>query len=408
MCWTHWSRQLGIWRVRLSELDINPASIAKVKAKVAAHYSIVPLYFRGSALVVASAQPQEDKRFEELKVLLGCPVKPMLCGKDEINVALKKYYGIGGAAGEAAQETAPPPRQQARHPVDVVSEQELTVKDLVDEILVDANNAGATDVHIEPIEGGFNIRTRVHGIMAPSKGPAQLARFRDSLVASVKVLAGLDVAEKMTPQSGRVKARISGKEIDLRVSVLPSARGETIHIKLFGTGVRYFDLTRLGMSDRDLVALESAIGWPTGAIIVAGPAASGKTTTLYAMLKRLRNDSTKMVAIEDPVELSLDGITQVEARRLPRGVEDALEHDPDVLVVGALSNGEDARAALSASQAGRKVLIAMTAHSVCRGNRGAPAHGCAAVLDRVGFAMCRVATLGAYVVRRVQEEGAAG
>lgn len=361
------SRQLGIWRVRLSELDINPTIISKVKAKVAGHYEIVPLYFRGSALVVASAQPQDEKRFEELKVLLGCPVKPMLCGRDEVDVALKRYYGLGGAPVETVEEV-PLPFVQPRHPAERVMESEVSAADVVDEILLDASRRGATDIHIEPTDSVVAIRTRVHGIMAPTKPPSGMDRFGHALVMRFKVMAELDAADKNRPQNGRAKVRVGDEDLDLRISVLPSVFGETVHVKLLSTSVRYFDLTRLGMTDRDLIAVERAIGMPHGMLLVAGPRGAGKTTSLYAMLKRVRNDGVKIIAIEDPVEYPLEGATQIEAGprsgvTFDRGVRDAIEHDPDVLMIGELREGTAAESLLQATLAGRKSFAAMSADS---------------------------------------------
>lgn len=361
------SRQLGIWRVRLSELDINPTIIAKVKAKVAAHYEIVPLYFRGNALVVASANPQDSKRFDELKVLLGCPVKPMLCGREEIDIALTKYYGLGNVTPELPRESEPPPPPltlQPRHPAQRLTEEEESVADVVDEILLEASQSGATDIHIEPSESGFNIRTRVYGILAPAKAPLSIDRFGSGLVARIKDTADLDIAEHSIPQSGRARVRVGDEYLDMRISVLPSVFGESVHIKLLSANARFFDLIRLGMTDRDLIAVERAIGMPDGMILVTGPSASGKTTSLYAMLKRVRSDSIKAITIEHPVEYRLEGVTQLEATEsmsFADGVREALAHDPDVLLLGNLSDTTAADAALRASLTGRKVLAGMYA-----------------------------------------------
>ena len=362
------SKQLGIWRVRLAELVINPSIISKLKAKVAHHYRVVPLYYRGPALVVATANPQDHEKLEELKVLLGCVVKPMLCSKAEIGAALERYYGAGGDSRHSGLGSTRPLAVElaALSEGDSVDNaDDGPVVKFVNSILLEAYRHRATDVHLEPTDSDVDIRMRIDGVLTTVHSPPAIRSFKSAIVQRFRSMAGLPAAES---GCGRLKARIGDDTFDLRISILPSIHGETVSIRLHAS-IDFRQLPGTGLSEHNCGVLHSALVRPHGLILFAGLRGSGTSTTLYGALEYLRSDRLKIITIEDPVELPLEGVTQMQVgsdggMTIAGGFHSMLSHDPDVMVAGDIVDSATARAVVDASLSGHLVLAAIHAGDV--------------------------------------------
>jgi len=360
------SKQLGIWRVRLSELVINPSIIGKLKAKVALHYQVVPLFHRGPALVVATTDPQNHEKLDELKVLLGCPVKPMLCGRAELEAALNRYYGVSGDAPQAVS-AKPIAADLAKLSVrDLGDDKGDSVVDFVDSMLREARRHHATDIHLEPTDGDLEMRMRIDGTMTTVHMAPAVRSFKDAIVARIRSVAGLKEAT-----CGRFSAAVDGETIDLRVSILPSIHGDAVNIHLAGRSVNRLELTQVGLAQYDRDMIERILARPQGLMLFVGPRRSGKSTTIYAAMRVLPLDRVKVIAVEDPVEYALEGVTQLHADRghgasFAALLRSALHHDPDVLVAGDIHDGNTARVAVQAALEGHLVLGTLHAADAIR------------------------------------------
>jgi len=244
--------------------------------------------------------------------------------------------------------------------------QEASVVRLVNEILLEAIESRASDVHVEPRESGLSVRYRIDGILHAQPVPPEISRFQAAILSRLKIMARLNIAEKRMPQDGRIKLRVSGREVDVRVSVIPMIHGEGVVMRLLDKGSMEFKLRKLGM-EADLYAqFQELIRLPHGILLVTGPTGSGKTTTLYSALLEIKSEATKIITTEDPVEYQLDGINQIQVHpkiglTFAHSLRSILRHDPDVVLVGEIRDLETAENAIQASLTGH--LVFSTLHT---------------------------------------------
>ncbi|HUU96504.1 MAG TPA: GspE/PulE family protein [Phycisphaerae bacterium] len=365
------SEQFSIPVVELSESDIDPELLRLVPSRIVHKYGLMPITRNGPGLRVATSDPYNMYALDELRTCVDMPVEPVLATRVEIHKLIKAFYGVGGEvlhemvvdAGDL--EVIDEARIESAD-LDVQMAQDASVITLVNEILVEAIDQRASDIHFEPFEDDFKVRYRIDGMLNFANVPPEIYRFRNAVISRIKILSGLNIAEKRLPQDGGIKLRVHGREVDLRVSVMPMAFGEGIVLRILDRTAIKLDLPTLGMEGETLERFSELIHRPHGIILVTGPTGSGKTTTLYAALSAIVTPELKILTIEDPIEYYLDGINQVQV--LPkvglvfaRAMRSFLRHDPDVILVGEIRDLETAETAVNASLTGH--LVFSTLHT---------------------------------------------
>lgn len=362
------SKQLGIPYVRISQLQIESEVVKKVPAKFASHYKLMPIRMENGTLVIAVTDPLDIHTIDDIKLLLGYEVKPVLAGERDIQEAIKKYYGVGAGTVEKMMEKTPVEEEKT---VEVVTEEveelaeDASVIKFVNQLLTQAVEERATDVHIEPYEDELKVRFRIDGVLNDIPVPPAIRHFAPAIVSRIKIMSNLNIAERRLPQDGRIIMKIKGKDYDLRISIIPCIFGESVVIRILSPGMLY-SLEELGLSQHDLKILEEMINKPHGIIFNTGPTGSGKTTTLYACLNKINKPGIKIITIEDPVEYQLKGIIQLQVHpkigfTFAAGLRSILRHDPDVIMVGEVRDFETAETAIRVALTGH--LVFSTLHT---------------------------------------------
>jgi type II secretion system protein E len=361
--------QLTIPVVDLANVKIDPELLNLIPAKVVHRYRLIPIGRRDGTLQIATANAFDLYAFDELRLLTGSKVEPVLASEAEIQRIIRQYYGVGGQvvdqmlAGSEIEVVSEVDEQDA----DAIEEaQEATVVKLVNEILLEAIRDRASDVHIEPYEEQLRIRYRIDGVLHTTNVPPQIRRFKNAIISRIKILSNLNIAEKRLPQDGGFKIRTGNREIDLRISIIPTAFGEGVVMRILDRQSVLISLDHLGLIGVAFEGFNKLIHQPFGIILVTGPTGSGKTTTLYSALNEVKSDRIKILTVEDPIEYYLDGINQVQIK--PRigltfasGLRSFLRHDPDVILVGEIRDLETAETAINASLTGH--LVFSTLHT---------------------------------------------
>lgn len=355
--------------LKLKNLKISPDTIEKIPAKFACHYKIMPVKFEKNTLTVAVEDPLDLTALDEVSLFLGLRLEPVAADLPDILEAIKERYGLGAetiediiVAGEMDKDL--PLQKSGMENIDEMAQEASMVK-FVNQMLAQAVKDNATDIHIEPYENELRIRCRVDGILYDMPVPHEIAYFKSAIVSRVKIMANLDIAEHRFPQDGRIKIKISGRELDMRVSILPAQFGESVNIRILA-GSMLYSLENLGLSSVDLEILEKLIKKPHGIIFVTGPTGSGKTTTLYACLSKINNKDRKIITIEDPVEYQLKGVTQIQVHQkigldFAAGLRCMLRHDPDIMMIGEVRDPETMETAIKVALTGH--LVFSTLHT---------------------------------------------
>lgn len=371
------SEQHGIPIVDLKRADIAGEVVRQVPAKFAWHYNVMPVRLADSTLTVALSNPYDVLPVDDLETNLGYRVEKVLASLPDIQDAIRRYYGV--AADTIERIMAEDPDQQTyatgtRH--DEIEDLErmaetTSVIRVVNQILHQAIQQRATDIHLECFRHEAFLRFRVDGVLRDARVSGDIRYLYPAVVSRIKIMSGLDIIERRLPQDGRAKVKIGTLEYDLRVSIIPTIHGENVVVRILPTSM-LFSLTDLGMSDTDLAALQRLIRQPNGIVFVTGPTGSGKSTTLYAALKTLNGRELKLVTIEDPVEYELKGVSQVQVR--PRiglsfaaTLRSMLRHDPDVIMVGEIRDLETANIATRAALTGHLVLSTLHTNDAAGG-----------------------------------------
>jgi len=388
------SRQYGVPFINLAQFDIDASVLKLIPAETAQKYQIVPIGRSGATLTIAMTDPTNVFALDDIKFMTGYNVEPVVASETAVGDAIQKYYqsagarqGGNGASGgtkdHAAQgantldlATRSLEETDTGDEVEVVDEvEELDVNSLekqggeapvirmVNLLLMSSIQKGASDIHIEPYEREFRVRFRIDGILYSVMQPPM--KFRDAITSRIKIMARLDIAEKRLPQDGRIKLRYSdhgtSKEIDFRVSCLPTLFGEKIVMRLLDKEKLMLDMTRLGFEPESLARLERQILKPWGMCLVTGPTGSGKTNTLYSSISKLNTMDTNIMTAEDPVEFNLPGVNQVNVKdsiglNFAAALRSFLRQDPNIILVGEIRDFETAEIAVKAALTGHLVL----------------------------------------------------
>jgi general secretion pathway protein E/type IV pilus assembly protein PilB len=363
--------EFGMELVDLTKVTVEPDTLKAMPLKLVHRRSLMPLSRNNGTLVVATADPYDVYSLDELQTLTGLLVQPVLASPREIARLIKTHFGVGG-------ETVTAMMQERKEDVELLEDieaddsemakmaQEASVIKLVNEILVEAANERASDVHIEPEETGLRIRYRIDGILQTQKLPPEINRFQAAIISRLKIMARLNIAEKRLPQDGRIKMRVQGREIDVRVSIIPMTHGEGICLRLLDKSRMVFNLANVGMLPDTYSTFKQLIDLPHGIILVTGPTGSGKTTTLYSALNEIKDETLKIITVEDPVEYHNDGISQIQVHSkigltFAAGLRSILRHDPDVILIGEIRDLETAESAIQSSLTGH--LVFSTLHT---------------------------------------------
>jgi type IV pilus assembly protein PilB len=386
------SKQYGVPSINLVQFEIDPGIIKLIPSETAHKYQIVPLSRSGATLTIAMTDPTNVFAMDDIKFMTGYNVEPVVASETTVLEAIQRYYAAPVARGsrdlnggaelgstaslemvtKALEETSAIVDDDVEvleelEQIDVASLErqsgEAPVIRLVNLMLMSAIQKGASDIHIEPYEKEFRVRFRIDGILYNVMAPPM--KFRDAITSRLKIMSKLDIAEKRLPQDGRIKIRFAdngvSKEIDFRVSCLPTLFGEKIVLRLLDKDKLMLDMTKLGFESDSLRKLETAISKPWGMVLVTGPTGSGKTNTLYSSIAKINTSETNIMTAEDPVEFNLVGVNQVQVREniglnFAAALRSFLRQDPNIILVGEIRDFETAEIAVKAALTGHLVL----------------------------------------------------
>lgn len=356
------SEQLNLPLVSLADKPIDAQALQALPPKIVYRKRLVPVSRQNGTLNVATSDAFDLNAFDDLRLITGLNVQPVLALRDDIEKVIKTQYGLGGDTLDEMVGDSTDITTHGESSEDLLEmAQEASVIKLVNEIILEAVNERASDIHIEPYEHQLSIRYRIDGVLQDASVPPQIHRFQSAIISRVKILANLNIAERRLPQDGRIKFQVGGRQIDVRVSVIPMLFGEGVVMRLLDKSNVLFTLQELGMDDETHRRFKGLIDRPHGIILVTGPTGSGKTTTLYAALNAIVGPELKVLTVEDPVEYHLQGVNQIPVDHhvgmtFEKGLRAILRHDPDVVMIGEIRDLETARAAIQASLTGHLVL----------------------------------------------------
>jgi type II secretion system protein E len=345
--------------------------LAKFPARILLDRQIMPLAENGDGVAIVTSRIFDPAGLDELRLATGLDVHPVLAPASDIDRFIKKYLGVGAdtlqSMGVNEQDDVTVLEESNEGDLDLSNAaHDASIIKFVNQVLAEALESRATDVHVEPFENQLRVRYRVDGVLVEANIPPQVRKYHAAIVSRIKILSHLDIAEKRLPQDGRIRLKVAGREIDLRVSVIPMIHGEAVVLRILDRGDAILGLEHLGMSARDRGIWDRVLDLPHGIILVTGPTGSGKTTTLYAALSKINNADLKIITIEDPVEYQLRGINQIQVNNksgltFASGLRAILRHDPDVVLIGEIRDRETAEIAVQASLTGH--LVFSTLHT---------------------------------------------
>ena len=366
-------RDTGLKRARTDELAPLPELGRELPVGFVVQRSVLPIRRDGDLVTVAVSDPFDLEVLDELALLLDCRTQAVLAGAGEIEQAIRQAYGVGAEAVDrmlAAGDNGggiQVIREEEDDPDDLLEmAEDASLIQFVNQLLVEALKDRASDVHIEPGEGSMRVRYRIDGVLQQTATPQQIKQFQAAIISRIKIMANLNIAEKRRPQDGRIQLRIAGREVDVRVSIIPGLHGEGVVLRLLDREQASLGLGELGMPADTRRRMERLVLLPHGIILVTGPTGSGKTTTLYAALSTINSVDKKIVTVEDPIEYQLAGILQIGVQpkidlSFANGLRSILRHDPDVIMIGEIRDTETAEIAIQASLTGH--LVFSTLHT---------------------------------------------
>src|SRR5262245_22768796 len=377
------SRQYGVPSINLSFFDVDPSVVKLIPLETAQKYQILPLSRVGSTLTIAMIDPTNVFAMDDIKFMTGFNIEPVVASETAIREAIDKYYGTShaielkkvmediaivdsklteGSGDDTSLELAAEEEAIDLEGLEQAAEEAPIIK-LVNLILSNSLKRGASDIHIEPYEKEFRVRFRIDGVLCNIMNPP--LKLRDAIISRIKIMAKLDISEKRLPQDGRIKIKMKNegkiKDLDFRVSVLPTLYGEKVVMRLLDKDNLMLDMTRLGFEPESLKKFEAAILKPYGMVLVTGPTGSGKTNTLYSSIAQLNKIDTNIMTAEDPVEFNLPGINQVQMKEqiglnFAAALRAFLRQDPNIILVGEIRDFETAEIAIKAALTGHLVL----------------------------------------------------
>ncbi|QQE73717.1 Flp pilus assembly complex ATPase component TadA [Brevibacillus composti] len=346
--------QLGIPHVSLYRFKMDPSLSSIVTEEVAKRYSLIPLKKEGNRLTVAMVDPLDYFAIDELRLSTGFVIEPVIATRDEVHRAISRMYSMQGSVKELMEKMEIDEIEESR----IVDEDSPIVR-LVNQMFEQAVQLRASDIHIDPQEDGVRIRYRVDGVLRTERVlPRHMIGI---LTARIKIMSNLNIAERRTPQDGRIQMHVDYKEIDVRVSTLPTIYGEKIVMRLLDISNALIEIDKLGLTNRNLAYFRDLVNRPNGIMLVTGPTGSGKTTTLYAALNHLNQEDVNIITVEDPVEYQLEGINQVQVNdgigmSFASVLRSILRQDPDIIMVGEIRDRDTAEIAIRAALTGHQVL----------------------------------------------------
>ncbi len=362
------SEQLNIPYIKLKDVTVEPSAIKEVPPKFAWHYKIIPIKYADKKLTIAIFDPLRS--LNDVKMFLGCEIIPVLAAENEIVKAIEKYYGVGAETIEKIIARTPKetvePEQGHEKIVDIEKlAEDASVVKLVNQIILEAQQKRATDIHIEPFREKMALRYRIDGILYEANVPVDMVRLFPAIISRIKIMSKLNIVERRLPQDGRALVKIGKEEFDLRISIIPTRHGEGLVVRILPAKM-LFSLEKLGLEPEELKVIENLIKKPHGIIFVTGPTGSGKTTTLYTCLNKIKNSKNKIITIEDPIEYEIEGISQIQVMpeiglSFAHGLRSVLRHDPDIMMVGEVRDFETAELAIRIALTGH--LVFSTVHT---------------------------------------------
>ena len=363
------AQEYGLAFTTLDDVEPDRQLLSLFPARILLKEELLPLKRLNGTVEVATSRLFATQGLDALKTMTGLNLKPVLASSEAIQREIKKRLGVGAdtigtldeekgfqVVDENAEDTN----------LDEAAEDEASIIRFVNQVLKDAIELRASDIHLEPFEDEFRIRYRIDGELQEVSVPAQLKRFQPAIVSRVKILSHLNIAEKRLPQDGRIKIRLDDAEVDIRVSVIPMLHGEAVVMRLLRQNSTLRGMAELDMDRRELDCFRRVLQLPHGIILVTGPTGSGKTSTLYTALNEINDAVRKIITIEDPVEYQLKGVNQIQVNEksgltFARGLRSILRHDPDVVLIGEIRDQETAQIAVQASLTGH--LVFSTLHT---------------------------------------------
>ncbi|KAA5543121.1 type II/IV secretion system protein [Roseiconus nitratireducens] len=368
------AEEVGLEFVDLRETEVDLAALEGFPQRLIYRQSLFPIRFQDGSIVVATPDPLDLYPLDEASAATGKNIIPVVAQRGEIARLMKRHLGVGSETVEGLMAAASDDSDELELLEELETDgselsemaQEASVVRLVNEILLEAIEVRASDIHIESQAHGLEVRYRIDGILHRQPTPPEINRFQAAIISRLKIMARLNIAEKRLPQDGRIKLRVHGREVDIRLSVIPMIHGEGLVMRVLDKSAMVFDLQKLGMSPDIYRTFSQLIELPHGIILVTGPTGSGKTTTLYSSLLQIRSEATKIITTEDPVEYQLDGINQIQVHSkigftFAASLRSILRHDPDIVLVGEIRDLETAENAIQASLTGH--LVFSTLHT---------------------------------------------
>jgi len=356
----------GMEFVEPGRLVIQPALLEMVPVKLVFHYRMVPLATDGEVLTLVFSDPPRQADLGNLRLLLGKRIQVALATPSSIHATIKRQFGLGAetiqrlraerGSGDFDEEIVFDVK-----PTEDTAGVDSTIADFVDQMLLEALHLHATDIHLEPYPNSIRLKYRIDGLLQTVPVPVGLRSLHASLVSRLKIMAGLNIAEKRLPHDGRIAMKTGGEDYDLRVSVIPTKHGEAVCLRVLGRQTLFLDLNQLGMEPEHEEVFQDLVRLPQGLVLLTGPTGSGKTTTLYSALAQANDGNRKIITVEDPIEYQLEGVTQIQVRddiglTFSSGLRSILRHDPDVVLIGEIRDPETAQIAVRAAQTGHLVL----------------------------------------------------
>ena len=361
--------EYGLAYANLDGVEPDRQLLSLFPARILLKEQLLPLRRVSGSAEVATSRLFATQGLDSLKTLTGLNLTPVLATSEALQRAIKKHLGVGADTidtlhGEKSFQVVDANPEGTD--LDAAAEDEASIIHFVNQVLRDAIELRASDIHLEPFEDEFRIRYRIDGVLQDIPVPAQLKRFQPAIVSRVKILSHLNIAETRLPQDGRIKVRIEDSDVDIRVSVIPMLHGEAVVMRLLRQNATLLGLPELDMDRRELDCFRRVLQLPHGIILVTGPTGSGKTSTLYTALNEINDALRKIITIEDPVEYQLRGVNQIQVSEkagltFARGLRSILRHDPDVILIGEIRDQETAQIAVQASLTGH--LVFSTLHT---------------------------------------------
>lgn len=355
--------------LRLNHQEIEPDVLAQLPTKAIFQYQVIPVEKENDVLRVAVSDPFTTGLIDSLRLAAGCRVKLALSPPEDIGDAARKFYGVGA---ETVDKMMLDDRYEELEDEQLAKadlselDQEASIVKFVNQIIREADRQGATDIHLEPMESRLRVRYRIDGVLHETPLPVQLIRFQAAIISRIKVMANLDIAEKRLPMDGRIGLRVDGRNIDIRVSTMPTVYGESVSLRLLQSGTQLIRIEDSGMADKDSATVRRLIHHPNGIILVTGPTGSGKSTSLFGYLQELNRTDVRIMTAENPIEYEMSGVNQVLVRpeiglTFARVLRSFLRQDPDIIMVGEIRDLETAEIAIQASLTGH--LVFSTLHT---------------------------------------------